>query len=800
MPGGPTWGNVSLGTGQSSRGAGPVRPWGYPANGGFEPQNPYDQPGSGAGALQNGTWSPAGQGATSQYGSPFTLQASFDSVVRGMPSNHVASLTEQGQMPSFQGAAPAPQSPAGGSGRSKPSAPPGQAGAMNAQFPGTFNGNPANGVSGTEVGWSPQHAPANPNTPGMEQSYPLTPSAPPGPAPGVPTPGLGMPAMPPQAPTPGAPAAPPPAPSAPPANPTPMPQPPMQGAAGEGTDETRDPSAAPPPDVGIEQVLGAGQAVGTGEQVPGVPAKAAAQTTSGTHKALLGQTQYDVTEPTPPAWAGWQYAQKMQWINNHLAKPLETAAPAPVSTSGPGAPVVTPNGDTYVPPQETAPPGPSAAGDEKSKAGEFNWGGNASRTLRGGGNPDTAAGYATTMQALNRNDIMQAVFGMSNAQAKNYDPLPQIGGNGAGGPPVASANHSFTGLDFPQGAFLEGSPNYIQNSGERQMLAYAYSLASQLNQIASTEGGLASQEYNTIAQKLNDARYVLDWHGIKYQPWGQYGSTGDTAGEFPGVFNETDPNAPSLAYVPGTSKILSPAIRKAFNLNEKSTPEQYAAAYEAQMQGLLTEAAMRDRSKAAAIIGGNADMYRNDPLSTKSTAMAADLLDHPDNTPWQTIENRRVENIDKSAAQAGEDVASSFNRRGIAPGAAAGISSDLQMQAGDERARAISDLAVEKAATEQQAKYQALGAAGDTFNRYRGGEASQRQNLASVLMGSAPDIVNPAGGIGGAALNIKTKKDMAQYYQDMIGLGEDQITLGYFQAGASLLGSMASSGSGAAAA
>lgn len=808
MPWPPTQANASLGTGQFSRGTGAWRPSGAAAS---MTGDPYAQQGN-LQALQGGN-QPSfvdPHGTTSQYApnpagvagptntpanDPYATAQSFHAAYGGVPAHEVLRLQREGKPP-------VPPSQAG------PSAPPAQAGAMNAAAPGTFNGNPANGFSGTQVGFNGTPSPPPPPT---------------GPAPGVPTPGLygqpqgvpgvATPPVPPSQPqpTPGAPQHAPAPPGTPgmeaplPVTPATPAQPyapvqPSQASAGEAVDEGRDPYAAPPADAPVlqqgtyqapgqgqvEQTSGNAQAVGT----PGSPSDVALKSApaNGGYQVSFGGQTYKVTEQVPPAWAGWNQAQRTQWLQNHQVQP-EAAAPPPVSTAGPGSPVVTPSGDPYVPPQDTA--DPLDAEDQKSTAAGFTWTNDVGRDLR-----------AHPVQALNRTDLYQNVFGMTKEQAKNYARLPSVTIDPSGPMPTASANHSYTGIDFPQGAFLEGSPNYIQDDGERQLLALAYGYAQNLNQLASTQNGLASQEYAKLAEKLNNATYILGWHGIKYQPWGDYGSTGDTQGEFPGIF--TDTTKPEnefrtpLNSVPGAARILSPALKKAFNLNDKSTPEQYALAYEAQMQGIDADRAIRSQDQALQMTGKGVDLIRNDPSRAKSESMAMDIANNPEYSDWEGIRNRATSDSDAAANRAIESASAAAGRRGLDAGALAGLGSDVYRQQGNDLSRQLGELDQARGVERRQGQLQGLDSLGNVFRTYAGAEVNQLNAGAGVLLGAPPTGANSATGVGQAALDYKSTVIADKARQDAKDAAKAANNLGYFTAVTSMIGSMASSSSSGA--
>jgi len=757
---------------------------------------------------------------------PFQTAARFHQAYNGMPAHQVRSLTMAGTPPTPQ----TPQNPqtttdvsaVGPSASTAPTATPAQAGAMNAAMPGTFNGNMTTGIPAAEGGFSRQWPPrGHQQKPSWAQGgFPTI--APPGHGP---NPGLaGQVATPTPAPAPT---------PAPPSNmeqmpevrtpmPAPVPTPglPVQtAAAGESSDATRDPTAPPPVTDDASKAPKGTEGETTPAPVmtaaPGQDQKQAATVMPNpTAKSApvspnvtfnYGGKSYTVTAPKPSNWPSMTDAQRQKWLTAHAAgtatvtpgptpNPGSTNEPQTGGTPDAGTPVIeTPpsgnvttdqNGNVVQTPGETPPGGNVVTEEKAATAGSPNdsaqgtqlkdYGNNIVNWIHG--SPNVALSGTKLWQALGYAHPDQ-MGKLPNWQGDRAQFFPG-GGNGNGGV-------SFSGLDLDNSAFVQGSKNYIADPALQSLYVETWRAANALNQ-ASSDGLQDPTKIRAAADKYSALRSAAAQYGINVNALDYSGSTGDTIGGLPGIWNQ-DPNAPALDTMPALGGI-STVLKNVFGVDASSPPEAKAAAFEEYKQWIAAQAAYKDKAKAAGQYAGAVDIFANDPSRVTSEGIANDIAAHPEYSDWEGIKNRAVSDSDKQRQQAIDMVSASGNRRGVAPGALEGMGIDVNRAAGNDLSRQLGELDQAQGAERRQGQLQGIDALGNVFQRYAGGEAAAKQALGNVIAGAPGDYAYTGQGIANLSANNQAIQIAREQVDNAKQAASDANTLGYFSAVTSMLG------------
>lgn len=792
--------------------------------------NPYGDPfGPPGGGVPGGD--PSAPPPPAPTEDPWHTAARFHAAYGGMPAHQVVAQSQAGTpVQPYAGTA------ATGAGGTQPTSTAGptpqQAGTMNAQFPGFFNGDPANGYPKEEAGFTPQ--PGGHHR-GGRPSWATDPTAPPPetpaqlqarlappqttPAPVATTPPVTPPTTPPVAPPAGTSQAPTAGDqaysdamldfarrqslSAPGAAP--------QTAPAVAPTTTPDASAAPTVPLAAAPQPGMvpqGETAVVGRDASAPAPGAAASTGATSYTTASGQpftgtphtssdgTVYDDTYPD--GWASRTPSQQQTWKDAHRlsqtasdgssAPGTEPAPPPPLVEPAPGTTTTQPgdanngsttppNGDTTTTPTDGSDPSLDPSLD-KSGASPWNDLTTYFSSSNPNANPGILAGY----------DLWTKGLGLSQGAATANGALPAPGKYSAS----QAAGHQlvFTGTDLPMGAFTANNPDYVTNSAVRTLLSTAFGYASQVQLLQSGTGTeIDPATLKKYTDKLNTALTALSQYGIQYQPFGGSHTGSGQADDFGSIWNSTDLNQNATQNVPGSANILSPAVKRAFNITGKSTPTEIAAAVEAQNQIFSQEVGLHNQNLALGNTAAARDLYHSSAQRTASEKIAADMAANPDPVNEGLLENKTVEESDASLKSYMDAASASAARRGISTDSQAGIAGDInRAHAGDLSSR-LGDLRIQAGERLRAGQQGALTANNDVFNTYTGGEARMDQALSGIQMGQAPSPTPAYQGVGGAAANLQAL-DIAQQQADNAKTAADKAnTLGYVTAFTSLLGS-----------
>lgn len=158
------------------------------------------------------------------------------------------------------------------------------------------------------------------------------------------------------------------------------------------------------------------------------------------------------------------------------------------------------------------------------------------------------------------------------------------------------------------------------------------------------------------------------------------------------------------------------------------------------------------------IYSGAVDAFKNDPLRAKETDIMSGILDKPDNTPWDIIENQATGASHQAAADAARTYGASAARRLGSAGAGAlpGVYADAQRSQDNALQTLLGQLEIQKAATERDAQYRALAGADALRGTTTGADVQNAGALASMVMGAPQVPANPLAGAADAWVNSNT--------------------------------------------
>ena len=760
----------------------------------------------GPGAMGGGMAQPTGTIGAIHTRNPFQIGQDFSRVVGGLPTHTVLQQVNAGQSPvnSQPPSAPAPAA--------KPSASPEQAGAMNAAVPGAFNGNPANGFSGAEMGFvRPQGSAPNPFARNAPPRMPWgggspTPKAP-APMPQPQFRQLPPPHPPPastRAPMPGGPGADPMPGTFHGGAPFPMPMPPVSPGPIEGGGSAPNPFANQRVPMSQQQQQGT-QGLAMMPPISDAPNPMTAPPAPfdplhGPAKAGTEDARQKGDGGREPAPAPDYFADQQAAMQAFLAQNQEVAQ----ALAGQGASI--PGGGVI----------PSTTGDTTGGTGGQQGDSGGAGGGAGGGttqtplpfthdnpatfyNPDgTGAWTLDSIRADERGDARFWApkpdnFGdMSDAQRQkwmlaHYNPYatrdefftnspdavrafrtiyPNLTGLGQlpslvgwKGTPVTIPSNANVRLDT-----VAGGP-YPVDDRVRPLLDATHQMYSHIAAMMASSGigedWFSTKEGNHAWNQYKAARTLLSRYGVTYDPVkdipsGSGGDRGDgsvTTDRTPWNIENTDvmTKLPDIDKIPGD-------IRQIFGGDSwnKASPEEKAAMLEAMLEIYLTNEQLANKQKQINIYqpGYEQTLAANNPFRRESESMALDALQNPNPVDLQGIQNRTASDFDKSLEQSIQAASGASARRGIAPGSMAGVAGNLTADNRNALSRTLGEQTSAYQMADRQAMYDAIRNAMGVNQQYLGGELTAAQQLGALVGNPYAAAQNPYGSFPDTSANL----------------------------------------------
>lgn len=333
-----------------------------------------------------------------------------------------------------------------------------------------------------------------------------------------------------------------------------------------------------------------------------------------------------------------------------------------------------------------------------------------------------------------------------------------------------------------------GSSLRIENEELQRLWDASQNAYTNLRQFSETAEGLSSKEYQNALATYNLAINTLGRFGIQYDPLSDYANAGNPDTREPG-FDDTrsgeggasDTDIPTS--LPSFDKTIQD-LRKALNGDPNA-----AALLEFAMQRALSEQGMQRQQQGVNLLQPNVEMTlaENNPFRKASEDAMIAALANPDPTDWQGIQNRYVSDSDALLNQGTEALSTSSARRGISPGAMAGLQSQMQRENANTQARGLGELRNQQAVQGRDALYRAIQQSANVDANYRGAESVARQVLANAVMGVPQSAINPYSGIA----DTRAGMDALKLQEEALSLAGDQADNQLIGSGIGALGSIA---------
>lgn len=333
-----------------------------------------------------------------------------------------------------------------------------------------------------------------------------------------------------------------------------------------------------------------------------------------------------------------------------------------------------------------------------------------------------------------------------------------------------------------------GSSLRIENEELQRLWDASQNAYTNLRQFSETAEGLSSKEYQNALATYNLAINTLGRFGIQYDPLSDYANAGNPDTREPG-FDDTrsgeggssDTDIPTS--LPSFDRTIQD-LRKALNGDPNA-----AALLEFAMQRALAEQGMQRQQQGVNLLQPNVEMTlaENNPFRKASEDAMIAALANPDPTDWQGIQNRYVSDSDALLNQGTQALSTSGARRGLSPGALAGLQSQMQREHANTQARGLGELRNQQAVQGREALYQAIQQAANVDANYRGAESVARQVLANAVMGVPQSAVNPYSGIADTRAGL----DALKLQEEALSLAGDQADNQLIGSGIGALGSIA---------
>lgn len=200
-------------------------------------------------------------------------------------------------------------------------------------------------------------------------------------------------------------------------------------------------------------------------------------------------------------------------------------------------------------------------------------------------------------------------------------------------------------------------------------------------------------------------------------------------------------------------------------IRQGMSPEQAAVNAEAAVAADMSQSEFNNRQSDVNISAGALNEFKGSDLYKGSQKSALDMLNEGDPTDWEGIKNRRASDAAHDVQSTRDTLSTSGARRGLSPGAIAGIGTRAASESRMGLSRALGELDVEQAQSKRNFQTQALQNALATMGGTSGVALSGAYNVGSKIAGNSTDYQNPYAGAAAGLVNVEAlqaQKDAAE--------------------------------------
>lgn len=363
-------------------------------------------------------------------------------------------------------------------------------------------------------------------------------------------------------------------------------------------------------------------------------------------------------------------------------------------------------------------------------------------------------------------------------------PQDNWGYNIAGQPPASALSGYEQAIDNSEQSG-RGLSAQLQSQGQTYAGRVAYLLTQLvygdtntntpgLTQFLSSGGAIGPNHQQFIAKATEMEQYLnsigINWHPVsdtikQYGGQGGGGGNGDGSTDNGGGIGGGDGGTGGIPAQPGSNtdvsqidmdsamRILNGIVGGGMN-DPKYRPFLLTMAYAIAQQ----RQADANKQQGVNIYSDAINDIKNDPRRAAEGSIMDRILANPDPTPWDTVRDQTIADLHRSATAAGTEYQKNALRKLGPAGASAapGVMADFLRQSGNETARRLGELEIEKARTGRDAEYRALAAGRDFRGSTTEADAERARSLAAMIAGR-PDVgPNPIEGASDAWVNSNT--------------------------------------------
>lgn len=195
-------------------------------------------------------------------------------------------------------------------------------------------------------------------------------------------------------------------------------------------------------------------------------------------------------------------------------------------------------------------------------------------------------------------------------------------------------------------------------------------------------------------------------------------------------------------------------------------PREATLAAEAEFAAAQQQAEYNNRQSDVNLSTGALNEFKGSDLYKGAQGSALQMLNEGDPTDWEGIKNRRASDAAYDVQAQRDALATAGARRGISPGAQAGMGTRAASESRMGLSRALGELDVQQALSKRNFQTQALQNALGTMGGTSGVALSGAYNIGSKIAGNSSDYQNPYSGYTAGLMNISAVQEQIDAAKD----------------------------------